>query len=69
MAEFALTSPIQLPNGKTIDVVFVRLPNGQIVPRAPNEVRQLPTPLGRPVPPLAATNRIILPARNASRRS
>jgi hypothetical protein len=38
------TSSFQLPDSRTADVVFVKLANGQIVPRAPHEVPKLPTP-------------------------
>lgn len=42
------TSSFQLPNSKVVDVVFVRLPGGKIVPRHPDEL------LRRPTPPAAA---------------
>lgn len=41
------TSSFQLPNGKTLEVTFVRLSNGDVVPRAPHEV------VARPTPPVA----------------
>jgi hypothetical protein len=37
------TSSFQLPDGKTVDVVMVRLPDGKIVPRHPSEVVKRPT--------------------------
>lgn len=38
------TSSFQLPESRTVDVVFVRLPDGRIVPRHPDEVVKRPTP-------------------------
>lgn len=40
------TSSFQLPKGQTVDVVFVKLPNGKIVARHPDEL------IARPVPPV-----------------
>lgn len=37
-------SSVQLPNGEKVDVVFVRLPDGRIVPRRPDELVKRPTP-------------------------
>lgn len=38
------TSSFQLAEGESIGVVFVRLPNGRLVPRHPSEVIARPTP-------------------------
>jgi len=38
------TSSFQLPNSTTVDVVFVQLEDGRIVPRHPDEVVKRPTP-------------------------
>jgi hypothetical protein len=38
------TSSFQLPNSESIDVVFVKLDDGRIVPRHPSEVVKRPTP-------------------------
>jgi hypothetical protein len=38
------TSSFQLPNADVVEVVFVRLPGGRIVPRHPSEVIARPTP-------------------------
>jgi len=38
------TSSFQLPNSQVVDVVFVRLPDGRIVPRHPDELLKRPTP-------------------------
>jgi hypothetical protein len=38
------TSSFQLPNGEVIETIFVRLPNGRIVPRRPDEILKRPTP-------------------------
>jgi hypothetical protein len=38
------TSSFQIPNSTVVDVVFVRLPNGKIVPRHPDELVARPTP-------------------------
>lgn len=35
----------QLPNGTTVEIVFVRLPDGSIVPRTPQELAALPPEL------------------------
>jgi hypothetical protein len=43
------TSSFQLPNATTVDVVLVKLPNGKIVARHPDEL------VARPIPPV--TNR------------
>ena len=32
------TSSFQLPNSTVVDVVFIKLPNGKIVPRHPDEL-------------------------------
>ena len=40
------TSSFQLAKGETVEVVFVRLPGGQIVPRRPDELIARPTPPG-----------------------
>lgn len=36
-------SSFQLPDSKVVDVVFVKLPGGKIVPRHPDEVIARPT--------------------------
>lgn len=41
------TSSFQLPSSQTVEVVFVRLADGTIVPRAPHEL------IARPAPPPA----------------
>ena len=38
------TSSFNLPSGKTVDVVFVQLADGRIVPRHPSELEKRPTP-------------------------
>lgn len=38
------TSSFPLPNSQTVDVVFVRLADGRIVPRHPDELVLRPTP-------------------------
>lgn len=40
----ATSSPFsfQLPNSQTVEVVFIRLPNGDIVPRSVKELAALP---------------------------
>ena len=38
------TSSFQLPKSESVDVVFVRLDDGRIVPRHPSEVVKRPTP-------------------------
>jgi hypothetical protein len=38
------TSSFQLPNSLQVPVVFVRLDDGRIVPRHPDEVVKRPTP-------------------------
>jgi hypothetical protein len=38
------TSSFQLPNGETVETVWVRLANGRLVPRRPDEVMPRPTP-------------------------
>lgn len=38
------TSSFQLPKGETVEVIFVRLPNGRLVPRSPSDVLKRPTP-------------------------
>lgn len=38
------TSSFQLPDSKTVDVVFVKDARGNIVPRSPSELVKLPTP-------------------------
>lgn len=38
------TSSFQIPNSTVVDVVFVRLPSGKIVPRHPDELVARPTP-------------------------
>lgn len=38
------TSSFQLPKGETVDVVFVKLHDGRIVPRHPSELIPRPTP-------------------------
>jgi hypothetical protein len=38
------TSSFQLPNSQQVDVVFVKLDDGRIVPRHPTEVVKRPTP-------------------------
>lgn len=43
------TSSFQLPNNQTVDVVFVKLADGRIVPRHPDELVFRPTPpAGKP---------------------
>lgn len=42
------TSSFQLPNSDVVDVVFVKLASGKIVPRHPDEV------IARPTPPAAS---------------
>lgn len=48
------TSSFQLPNGERIETVFVRLANGRLVPRRPDEVIVRPTP---PAPPPSSESR------------
>lgn len=38
------TSSFQLPNQETVEVVFVRLPDGRLVARTPGELVKRPTP-------------------------
>jgi hypothetical protein len=38
------TSSFQLPNGATVETVYVRLADGRIVPRHPDELLKRPTP-------------------------
>jgi|GEM_PF-2775328 len=38
------TSSFQLPESQQVDVVFVRLADGRIVPRHPSELVKRPTP-------------------------
>lgn len=38
------TSSFQLPGSETVPVVFVRLTDGRIVPRHPDEVPKRPAP-------------------------
>lgn len=38
------TSSFQLPTSETVDVVFIRLADGTIVPRRPDELVKRPTP-------------------------
>lgn len=38
------TSSFRLPQSQAVDVVFVRLDDGRIVPRHPDEVVKRPTP-------------------------
>ena len=38
------TSSFPVSNGQRVDVVFVKLANGKIVPRHPDEVIPRPTP-------------------------
>jgi hypothetical protein len=38
------TSSFNLPQGETVEVVFVRLANGKLVPRSPKELIARPTP-------------------------
>jgi hypothetical protein len=40
------TSSFQLPNGETVETVYVRLPDGRIVARTPAEL------VARPKPPV-----------------
>lgn len=42
------TSSFQLPSSAVVDVVFVRLASGKVVPRHPDEV------IARPTPPAAS---------------
>jgi hypothetical protein len=37
-----------LPNGEVVETIFVRRPDGRIVPRRPDEILKRPTP---PEPP------------------
>lgn len=46
--ELVKQSSFQLPNNERVEVVFVRLANGTLVPRRPSEVFERPTP---PAPP------------------
>lgn len=39
-----LPQSVQLPAGSKVDVVLVRLPNGRIVPRHPDELLKQPVP-------------------------
>lgn len=41
------TSSFQLPDGSTVPIVFVRLSDGRIVPRHPDDL------IARPTPPVA----------------
>jgi len=43
------TSSFPLPNSQRVDVVFVQLPDGRIVPRHPDELvkRPQPAPVGK----------------------
>lgn len=38
------TSSFQLPDGKTIETIYVRLKDGRIVARTPDELIKRPTP-------------------------
>lgn len=38
------TSSYKLPSGEVVDVVYIRLQDGRIVPRHPSEVLRRPTP-------------------------
>jgi hypothetical protein len=42
--ESVKTSSFQLPDGAVIETVYVRLPNGRIVPRRADELIARPTP-------------------------
>lgn len=44
MAEPVKTSSFQLPAGETVEVIMVRLPNGRLVARTPDELVPRPTP-------------------------
>jgi len=44
LVEPVKTSSFPLTNGQTVDVVFVKLANGKIVPRHPDEVLKRPAP-------------------------
>jgi hypothetical protein len=48
------TSSFQLPAAERVDVVFVRLANGKLVPRHPSELIERPTP---PAPPAGGESR------------
>jgi len=41
------TSSFQLPSATNVDVVFVKLPDGRIVPRHPSELIPRPAPPAR----------------------
>lgn len=36
--------PIQLPKGEVVETVWIRLPNGKLVPRRADEIIKRPTP-------------------------
>jgi hypothetical protein len=38
------TSSFQIPRGESVSVTFIRLDNGKVVPRHPDEVVPRPTP-------------------------
>lgn len=38
------TSSVTLPNGEVVETIFVRLANGRLVPRRPDELIKRPTP-------------------------
>jgi hypothetical protein len=40
----AKTSSFHLPDGETVEVIFVRLPSGKVVVRSPHELLMRPTP-------------------------
>lgn len=37
-------SPIQLPNREIVETIWIRLPNGKLVPRRADEVIKRPSP-------------------------
>ena len=51
MPEPLKTSSFQLPSGEIVETIYVRLQNGKIVPRHPDELIARPTP---PAPGAAA---------------
>jgi hypothetical protein len=38
------TSSVRLPSGETVDIVFVRMPDGRLMPRRADELIKRPTP-------------------------
>lgn len=51
--ENAKTSLFPLPGSQVVETLYVKLPDGRVVPRSPEEVHALPSDgtLGRPLAP------------------